>query len=151
MLRRHHTCVELLRSLALERGIQIHADLAPTPLTGDVTGVHQVIINLLTNAIHYDKPKGEIQVRTRTEGDAVALTVADNGPGIASEDLPHIFERFYRADKSRTHTSDHSGLGLAICQSIVEAHGGRIQVRSTLGHGAEFTVTLPVNQISKAT
>ena len=136
-------CVELLRPLALEREIQIHADLAPAPLTGDVTGVRQVIINLLTNAIHYNKSPGEIRVTTRTENDAAILMVADTGLGVAPEDLPHIFERFYRADKSRSHTSDHSGLGLAICKSIVEAHDGRITVQSAPGHGAEFTVILP--------
>jgi two-component system, OmpR family, sensor kinase len=142
-------CVELIQPLADQRAIRIHCDLTPTQLTGDAARLSQVITNLLANAIQYNKPPGEIKITTRPENDMAVLTVADTGQGIAPEDLPHIFERFYRADKSRTHTSDHTGLGLAICQSIVEAHGGRITVQSTPGNGAEFTVTLPPSPLWK--
>ena len=78
----------------------------------------------------------------RSENGAAVLTVADTGPGIAPEDLPHIFKRFFRADKSRSRADGRAGLGLAICKAIVDAHGGSIEVASRPGNGAEFTVRL---------
>ena len=80
--------------------------------------LEQVLTNLLTNAIHYNKPNGEIRVSTQTENGVAILTVADTGQGIAAEDLPHVFERFYRADKSRSRAHGHFGLGLAIFAAI---------------------------------
>jgi len=102
-----------------------------------------VLTNLLSNAIHYNKPNGEIRVSTRAENGAAILTVADTGFGIAAADLPHIFERFYRADKSRARTQGRTGLGLAICKAIVDAHGGTIEVSSQPGAGTTMTVRLP--------
>ena len=107
------------------------------------TLLHIAIGNLLTNAIHYNRAQGEVRIATRCEQDAVVLTVADTGPGITAEDLPHVFERFYRGDKSRSSTQGHSGLGLAIVQAIVAAHGGRIEAASEVGVGSTFTVRLP--------
>jgi len=135
-------CIERLRPLAAERGIQIHADLVPAMILGNSDQVSQVITNLVSNAIHYNKPNGEIRVSTRVENDAAILSVADTGIGIEAADMPHIFERFYRADKSRSRAEGRSGLGLAISRAIVEAHGGDIHVRSTSGNGSEFVVTL---------
>jgi heavy metal sensor kinase len=140
---RARSCIELVDPLARERGIQIHSDLLPAETLGDVDRLGQVIINLLTNAIHYNRPNGEIQVRTRLENNAAILTVADTGPGINPEDLPHIFERFYRADKSRARAEGRSGLGLAIGKAIVTAHGGSLEVSSQPGAGSTFTVKLP--------
>jgi heavy metal sensor kinase len=137
------TSVELVRPLAAERGLQIHCDLAPAQTLGDADRFSQVITNLLANAIHYNKDQGEIRVTTRAESGAVVLTVADTGPGIAPEDVPHIFERFYRADKSRARANGRSGLGLAICKAIIDAHGGRIDVSTQPGLGTTFTVRLP--------
>ena len=136
-------CIDMLQPLAEERGIKIHCDLAPTELSGDSDRLSQVITNLLSNAIAYNREQGEIRVATRTEPNLVSLAVADTGQGIAPEELPHIFKRFYRVDKSRSRSQGHSGLGLAICKAIVEAHGGSIEVASQPGMGTTFTVKLP--------
>ena len=140
---RARACVELIGPLARERGIQIHADLLPAETLGDVDRLGQVIINLLTNAIYYNRPNGEVRVGARLENGAAVLTVADTGQGIAPEDLPHIFERFYRGDKSRARAEGRSGLGLAIGKAIVTAHGGSLEVSSQLRVGTTFTVKLP--------
>ena len=135
--------VELLLPLAAQRAIQIDTALTPAPLHGDPGRVKQVLINLLDNAIYYNVERGSIRVETRREKSVALLIVADTGPGIPAEDLPHIFKRFYRADKSRTQSDHRSGLGLAIVKSIVEAHGGTIAVESRFGAGTTFTVRLP--------
>jgi heavy metal sensor kinase len=133
-------CVENIRPLAVERGVQIHCELASACAFGDPGRFDQVVMNLLMNAIHYNKPGGEVRIATRTEAGAALLIVSDTGQGIAAEDLPHIFQRFYRADKSRARADGRSGLGLAICKAIVEAHGGTIEVSSQLNAGTTFTV-----------
>jgi len=134
-------CVELIRPLADERHVTIHCDLRPADCMGDPERLAQVITNLLTNAIHYNHEGGEVRIATQQQASSVALTVADTGQGIPSADLPHIFERFYRADKSRS--AGRTGLGLAISKAIVEAHGGTLEVSSQPGAGASFTVRLP--------
>ena len=139
-------CVERIRPLAQERGIKIHCDLGPARVCGDADGLGRVITNLLTNAIQYNKPNGEIRVSTRGENGVAIVTIADTGQGIAAEDLPHIFERFYRADKSRSRAAGRSGLGLAISKAIVDAHGGTIEVTSQPGAGTTFTVRLRAEQ-----
>jgi two-component system, OmpR family, sensor kinase len=136
-------CIERIRPLSRERGIQIHCDLPPTECRGDRDRLGQVITNLLTNAIHYNHDGGEVRLATRAENDSVILTVSDTGIGIAAEDLPHIFGRFYRVDKSRSHSEGRSGLGLAISKAIVESHGGSIAVHSEFGIGTTLTVRLP--------
>jgi heavy metal sensor kinase len=135
-------CVTEAKKIARERGIRIVADLQPAPTNGDSARVAQVITNLLTNAIHYNKEGGEVRVTTRTEGAGAVLVVKDSGVGIPAEDLPHIFERFYRADPSRTRGAGHSGLGLAISKAIIDAHNGTISVESAVGQGTRFTVTI---------
>ena len=136
-------CVGRIGPLAKERGINIHCDLGPAETCGDADRLGQLITNLLTNAIHYNKPKGEILIRTRSDNGRVVLTVTDSGQGIAPEDVPHLFERFYRADKSRSRAEGRSGLGLAICKAIVDNHGGTIETSSHVGTGTTFTVRLP--------
>ena len=136
-------CLERIRPLALEHGLRIHCELAPAKTLGHADLVGQVITNLLNNAIHYNKPNGEIRVNTGSKNGFAILTIADTGQGIAAEDLPHIFERFHRADKSRSRADGRFGLGLAICKAIVEAAGGRIEVVSQPGDGTTFTVRLP--------
>ena len=135
-------CVGLLQPLAAERGLQIHCNLVSAETYGNADHLGRVMTNLLINAIHHTKPGGEIRITTRTENRTVIATVADTGEGIAPEDLPHIFERFYRADRSRSQASGRTGLGLAICKAIVEAHGGSIHVASQPGTGTTFTVRL---------
>ncbi len=135
--------VERLRPLAEQRKITLRVEVEPTGLRGDADRLGQVITNLLANAIHYNRDGGEVRLGTRAEGTHAVVEVVDNGRGIAAKDLPHVFERFYRADQARSWSEGHSGLGLAICKAIVEAHGGTITVVSTEGEGATFTVWLP--------
>jgi len=89
--------------------------------------------NLLANAVHHGRDGGRVRVTTRTEGTEAVLTVTDDGPGIAPEDLPHVFKRFYRADEARSRETGRSGLGLAISKAVVEAHGGTIGAASVAG------------------
>lgn len=137
--------VELVQPLATEREITIRSELTSVETHADVDRIGQVIVNLLTNAVAYNKEHGEIHVATYAENGAAILAVTDSGPGIAPEDLPHVFERFYRADTSRARSEGRCGLGLAICKAAVEAHGGRITVSSQPGLGATFVVRLPVH------
>src|ERR1017187_5240864 len=136
-------CVELVRPLADERGVKILSELAPLEITGDAGRLAQVVINLLTNAIQYNRSGGEARLKLESQGNLAVLTVSDTGPGISTGDLPHVFERFYRGDKSRTVSNGNTGLGLAISKAIVEAHGGTIEVLSQPGAGTTFTVRLP--------
>jgi signal transduction histidine kinase len=144
LLRVVNECVEMVRPLAAERAIQIHCDVAAMNCLGDAGRIGQVVTNLLTNAIHFNREQGEVRLTARSDGGAVVLTVADTGQGIPAEDLPHMFERFYRADKSRSRIQGHNGLGLAICKAIVDAHGGSITVSSQVGAGSTFSVRLPL-------
>ena len=136
-------CVELVKPLADERNVKIYCDLAALECVGDSERLAQVVTNLLTNAIQYDQPGGEVRVKLEAQGGVAVLAVADTGQGISAEDLPRVFERFYRADKSRS--SGGNGLGLAISKAIVEAHGGTIEAADESGAGATFTVRLPVS------
>ncbi len=137
-------CLDRLRPLAAPRGVQLHADLQPVEVVGDPDRLGQLVTNLLTNAIYYNREGGEVTVSVRREDATAILSVADTGAGIAAEDLPHIFERFYRADKARGTAEGRTGLGLAICQAVVQAHGGTIEVSSEPGAGTTFLVKLPL-------
>ena len=133
--------IELIRPLATTRRIQIHTDLPATVCHGDAGRIAQVVTNLLGNAIDYNHDGGEVRVTTKRNNGTATLTVSNTGPGIPAEDLPHIFGRFHRADKTRT--AGHSGLGLAISKAIAQAHGGSIDAASEPGRGATFAVRLP--------
>jgi heavy metal sensor kinase len=135
-------CVELVKPLAEESGINIFTELSPLEITGDPERLAQVATNLLANAIQYNQPKGEVRVKLAARDGLAILTVSDTGLGISAEDLPHVFKRFYRGDKSRT--GGNTGLGLAISKAIVEAHGGTIEVSSEEDAGTTFTVRLPM-------
>jgi len=119
---------------------ELAADLPPVP--ADAARVRQVMLNLLHNAIKFTEPGGQITVSTRKEGDSVITAIADNGRGIASDDLPHVFERFYKGDKARS--GEGTGLGLAISQQLCRTMGGDILVESEPGQGSTFTICLPL-------
>jgi heavy metal sensor kinase len=137
-------CVELVRPLADRRGLKLDSDLAAVQCVGDAGRLSQVVTNLLTNAIQFNRDQGNIRISVDASDSTALIQVADNGEGIPTEDLPHIFERFYRADKSRSRAEGRNGLGLAICKAIVDAHGGSIEVASQVGTGSTFTVKLPL-------
>jgi heavy metal sensor kinase len=144
--------MDMFRAVAEDRGIRLRtAELDPAPVPGDLTRLRQVVNNLVDNAIKYTPAGGEVTVSLRRipERMLVELCVADTGPGIAPEDLPHVFERFYRASRARTRREQGTGLGLSICQSIVQAHGGQIRVARTGPDGTTFVVLLPTTPIEE--
>lgn len=135
-----------LSPLAKEREIEVYVN-APQLilLEGDRLALEHVIMNLLSNALRYTPRGGQVSIEAALTADGFArLDVCDTGIGIPPEALPHIFERFYRADNARAHEPQGSGLGLAICQAIAKAHGGRIEVESELGKGSRFTLFIPL-------
>jgi heavy metal sensor kinase len=136
--------VENIRPIASERPVAITTQLTPAMCQGSPERIAQVVTNLLANAIHYNQENGKIQVIVEVQIGFASLTVTDTGLGIAPEDLPHIFERFYRADKARTRARGHAGLGLSISKAIAETHGGTLAAASELGKGSVFTLRLPL-------
>lgn len=134
-------CAALVGPLAQGQQVNIVCDIPPLPCIGDPDRLSQVLTNLLTNAITYNRDNGEVRITGAAKNGSVTLAISDTGVGISSEDLPHVFDRFYRADRSRT--SGNTGLGLAISKAIVEAHGGAIEVSSKPDVGTLFTVRLP--------
>jgi heavy metal sensor kinase len=136
-------CAELVQPLADERSVKIFVEAEPTEIVGDSERLAQVVTNLLTNAIQYNQPAGEVRLKLAAHNGLAVLTVTDTGQGIAAENLPSVFGRFFRADASRT-GAGNTGLGLAISKAIVEAHGGTIEVASEEKVGTTFTVRLPV-------
>jgi signal transduction histidine kinase len=130
---------------AEQRDISLHVD-APADLPAvevDPDRMAQVLGNLVANAMRYTPAGGRIVLAAESDANAVTLHVQDDGAGIAPDDLPYVFERFYRGDKSRQQLDGESGLGLAIVKSLVEAHGGTVSAESTLGEGTTFTITIP--------
>jgi two-component system sensor histidine kinase BaeS len=123
--------------------IQVEATADLPEVKVDPGRMAQVLENLMSNALRYTPEGGQITLSAAAEGNSVSLCVQDNGVGIAPGDLPYVFDRFYRADKSRQREGGASGLGLAIAKSIVEAQGGSISVESTLGEGTVFMIALP--------
>jgi two-component system phosphate regulon sensor histidine kinase PhoR len=108
----------------------------------DDSRIEQVLVNLIHNAIKFTPPGGRIVVSAKTQGDRLVVSVTDTGVGISEEDLPRVFERFYKADKARA--GGGTGLGLAIAKHVVEAHGGRIWAESVEGTGSTFIFTIPL-------
>jgi signal transduction histidine kinase len=134
-------------SVLARKGPQLRlGDIDQVLVCGDKDRLKQVLINLIGNAIKYTPPKGEVVVGIGKVESQARLTVRDTGPGIPPEDLPHVFERFYRGEKSRTRSTDGKGfgLGLSIAYWIVRNHEGRIEVSSTEGQGTTFCVWLPL-------
>jgi two-component system sensor histidine kinase BaeS len=120
---------------------QVESDVDPVLM--DTQAIGRVFNNLISNALRHTPPQGRVSVWVRREGPGVDVTVSDTGEGIRGQDIPHIFERFYRGDASRRRGTGGAGLGLAIARGIVQAHGGDIQVQSEPGKGTQFTFHLP--------
>ena len=133
-----------LRTEAELKGIDFEIDIPDNlpEISVDVVRIVQVISNLLNNALRHTTT-GRIQLTAEKADDGVMFSVSDTGTGIKKEDLPFVFERFYREDKSRSRKTGGMGLGLSIAKGIVEAHGGRIWVESKLGQGSTFSFSLP--------
>ncbi len=129
----------------VELSLQISDDISDIDI--DIERMSQALGNIISNALNASKAGGKISLRAEADSNPqLTISISDNGAGIPSEDLPHVFERFYRTDASRNRRVGGSGLGLAITRAIVEAHGGTIQVASDgLGHGAAVTICLPLN------
>jgi heavy metal sensor kinase len=137
--------VQAMQPLALQRGVQLAERAQPhVRISGDQTRLSQLLINLVDNALRYTSRGGNVNVAIKEQAGWAELRVEDTGIGIAAEHLPHLFERFYRADPARARTDGGSGLGLAIAQWIAQAHGGGISIESELGRGSTFTVRLPL-------
>ena len=131
--------------LAEEKSIQLRTHgTVGVHVEGDRTRLQQVIVNLIDNAIKYTQEGGKVEISVRKEGTAAVLEVSDNGPGIPAACLPHVFERFYRADKARSRANGGAGLGLSIVKAICAAHGGDVEVSSQEGRGSCFRVELPL-------
>ncbi len=141
------------QGLAAQAGVAIAADVEPglQPVQGDVAGLRQLVGNLLSNAVRYTPRGGAVTVRLRRAGAGLRLEVEDTGIGIPKDDLPRIFEEFFRSANARGHTSDGTGLGLSIVRAVVEQHGGKVLVESEPGRGTRFTVELPLELVATTT
>jgi signal transduction histidine kinase len=131
------------QALAVQRGIHLRAQMSRVtlPVLCDRGRVLQVLVNLVGNAIKFTQPGGSVSVRTSKHGKEARVAVSDTGPGISAEGLPRVFDRYWRAGET---TAKGTGLGLYISRGIIEAHGGKIWVESTLGQGSTFTFSLPL-------
>jgi two-component system sensor histidine kinase BaeS len=121
--------------------LTLERELERTDVIGDSSRLAQVVDNLLGNALKFTPPGGRVVVEARSMGDVAVLRVSDSGPGIPADELPYVFERFWRGERARGVAG--SGIGLAVVAELVEAHGGQVEVASAPGEGAVFTVRLP--------
>ncbi len=145
-----HKLVKRLKVMAVEKNIQIkfNKEEANLFITGNEEYLTELFLNIIKNSITYGKNNGKTFIDISAEKNKVKIKIADNGIGISKEDLPKIFDRFYKGDKAHSNVSykNNSGLGLAIAKWAAEIHGGTIQVKSTLGKGSVFSVVLPVSK-----
>ena len=135
--------LDLVRPLAQDKGVSLTAHLERVVVSGDSIRLAQVVTNLLTNAVQYNRAGGEVRLHLSVSAGEAILSVTDTGCGIPEPDRLHLFERFYRVDKARARTSGGTGLGLAICHSVVIAHGGTIGFETEVNRGSTFWVRLP--------
>lgn len=138
--------IDSRRSIALDAHVRLELEGAPTEIVGIPRQLRAVISNLVDNGIKYNKPGGFVRVAVHPNGTGAYLCVSDNGIGIAEEDLPRVFERFYRVDKSRSKEAEGTGLGLAIVKHIAEIHRAKIRLESELDKGTKITIEFPSNR-----
>jgi signal transduction histidine kinase len=139
-------CVGIMQTKAEENSLHLKLEIPsdlPT-IKGDRDKIKQVVLNLISNAVNYNKPSGSITVTALSSSNELVFSVNDTGPGIRQAEIAHLFDKFYRSQATEK-TVQGTGLGLAICQKIVEAHNGRINVQSEVGIGTTFSVHLPLN------
>jgi signal transduction histidine kinase len=137
--------LESFSELAYRESVKLEGKVEPDvdPVFMDTQAIGRVLNNLISNALRHTSAGGEIHVHARRTSQGVDVSVRDTGEGIPARDIPHIFERFYRGEKSRNRDKGGAGLGLAIAQGIVHAHGGVIGVESQVGKGTQFTFHIP--------
>jgi signal transduction histidine kinase len=143
----------ITRGLFAERAIRLEVRVPDglPPVEYDRDRLIQVIVNLLSNAVKFcDQHEGFVGLEAAVDGDAVKVTVRDNGPGVAPADQPRVFERFQQVGNTLTDKPQGTGLGLAICRQIVERFGGRIWVESAAGKGAAFSFLIPIRRAAQA-
>ncbi len=138
--------IEFITPLAEKKNVTLKQSIEPVRLRADVMKLGQVFINLLNNAIHHNQDGIEVSLSVKNLDTKALIEVADTGSGIPKDALPHLFDRFYRVDKSRARGKGNSGLGLAICKAIVEGHGGTVRAESEPGKGAKFIIELPLGR-----
>ena len=136
--------VDRIRPLAVLHNVHINLDLQPARLLGQPEQIGRVFTNLLANAIDYNKPGGQVNLSLRLSDGWAVVVIEDTGVGIEPDDLCHIFDRFYRTSRTRAQAEGHSGLGLAICKSILNTYGGRIEAVSEPSKGSRFTLYWPL-------
>jgi signal transduction histidine kinase len=137
---------EIYQPIFLDQGVQLHLDTTETIVSvdGDYARLAQCVNNLLNNALRHTPKGGEVRVGVSEQNNRVEISISDNGTGIESEHIPHVFNRFYRVDSDRNRKTGGTGLGLAISQALVTAHGGKLSVASGgLNQGSRFTISLP--------
>jgi signal transduction histidine kinase len=153
--RQHFSLAELAQDVVLKVtplaeqenvSIQLVPPSDRVPLEGDIALLERMLTNILENGLSHTPAGGKVTMNLSREGGSYRVTIADTGPGIEAKDLPHIFERFYRADKSRNRQTPGTGLGLAIAKEVVELHGGTIAAESPTTGGAIFSIILPVSE-----
>ncbi|HTX79428.1 MAG TPA: ATP-binding protein [Longilinea sp.] len=138
-------CCQVVQSKADEQGIDLRQDVPDDlpMMEADADKIKQVLLNLLSNAIKYNEPKGKVTIAAHAEGQLMLISVQDTGIGIASEDLAHVFEKFFRSHRTEKFASG-TGLGLSISKKIIESHSGTLTVQSQTGKGSIFTIELPL-------
>ncbi|HEX2923308.1 MAG TPA: ATP-binding protein, partial [Chloroflexota bacterium] len=127
--------------------VRLSVEESLPPVSADPDRLERIVLNLLSNALKYSAPQTPVDIRASRKNGQALVAVEDRGQGIAPEDLPHIFERFYRT--KGPHRKESIGLGLYISRILVEAHGGRISVKSELGKGSTFSFTLPLAHLDR--
>ncbi|MBR5701980.1 MAG: hypothetical protein IKX47_05895, partial [Oscillospiraceae bacterium] len=136
---------EAMRLDVEKHGIDLHISLPTEPLRvyGDQARIEQVIINIMTNAERYTPSGGSVTMELERSKDTIIVRVRDTGIGIPEEDIPHIFDRFYRVDKARSRAMGGTGLGLSIAYEIISRHNGEIRIESKVGEGTAVSICLP--------